>query len=58
MSDYTEHLLPYLTPEQISIFSCGHVMPRENLLVVPIIYGPKGSPLEYKFSTRGNDVMV
>ena len=34
MEDYTRYLLGYVDPQRIVQFSCGHITPKENLLVL------------------------
>lgn len=36
ISDYTDYLFPYIEQQRIKSFSCGHVIPEENLKVFPI----------------------
>jgi chromosome transmission fidelity protein 1 len=52
MSDYTTHLLSYLPTSQITTLSCGHVIPKENLLAWTLSKGPTGKPFEFTFSKR------
>lgn len=52
ISDYTSHLFSYLKPESITTLSCGHVIPKENLLAWTLSSGPTGSPFEFTFSKR------
>ncbi|KAG8817056.1 ATP-dependent DNA helicase chl1 [Serendipita sp. 399] len=48
MSDFYSQLVPYLAEEKIAQFSCGHVMPEQNLKTIVVSRGPTGSPLVYK----------
>jgi chromosome transmission fidelity protein 1 len=52
MTDYTSHLLSYLPAEKITTLSCGHVIPKENLLAWTLSKGPSGKPFEFTFSKR------
>ena len=52
MADYTSHLLSYLPAERITTLSCGHVIPKENLLAWTLSKGPTGKPFEFTFSKR------
>jgi len=52
MTDYTSHLLSYLPVEKITTLSCGHVIPKENLLAWTLSKGPSGKPFEFTFSKR------
>lgn len=55
--DYLEYLLPYLSPEQIKLFSCGHVIPPQNLSVQVIPKGP-GSTFNFTFDKRNDEKMI
>lgn len=52
MSDYTSHLLSYMPKEKITTLSCGHVIPKENLLAWTLSSGPTGKPFEFTFAKR------
>lgn len=54
ISDFRHQLLPTLEPQRFSAFSCGHIIPAENLLATVVPLGPKGVPLEFKFDNRGD----
>jgi chromosome transmission fidelity protein 1 len=53
MSDYTSYLLSYLPSTQITTLSCGHVMPKENLLAWTLSSGPAGKEFEFTYGKRG-----
>lgn len=53
MSDYTSHLLSFLSPSQITTLSCGHVIPKENLLAWTLSTGPTGKTFEFTYGKRG-----
>jgi chromosome transmission fidelity protein 1 len=52
MSDYTTHLLSYLPPSQVTTLSCGHVIPKENLLAWTLSTGPTGKKFEFTYDKR------
>lgn len=52
MADYTSHLLSYLPAERLTTLSCGHVIPKENLLAWTLSKGPSGKPFEFTFGKR------
>jgi chromosome transmission fidelity protein 1 len=52
MQDYVTHLFPYLPKEKIRTLSCGHVIPKENLLAWPLLKGPTGREFEFTFDKR------
>jgi chromosome transmission fidelity protein 1 len=58
MSDYTSHLFPLLPSERITTLSCGHVIPKENLLAWNLGSGPTGKPLKFTFKNRTNMEMI
>lgn len=51
-------LFPTVSNEKISVFSCGHVVPRSNLLCVVVGKGPRGKCLEFKFKNREDESLV
>jgi len=58
MNDYIDHLFSYLSAERIYTLSCGHVIPSENLVALPICKGPTRQELEFTFEKRVSNVMV
>ncbi|KAK0113884.1 ATP-dependent DNA helicase chl1 [Cadophora gregata f. sp. sojae] len=58
MSDYTSHLFPYLPPSRITTLSCGHVIPKENLLAWNLSQGPTGQTFDFTFKNRANYEMI
>ncbi|XP_035222077.1 ATP-dependent DNA helicase DDX11-like isoform X2 [Stegodyphus dumicola] len=54
ISEFVDQLfMPAGVPkERISFFSCGHVIPSENLLAIGIETGPCGSMLDFTFKSR------
>ena len=58
MEDYTHHLFPYLPPHRIKILSCGHVIPVENLLALPVTKGPTGLDFDFTFERRNTPGMI
>jgi len=57
-SDYTSHLFPYLSPTDITTLSCGHVIPKQNLIAWNLSRGPLNQDLEFTFKNRSNTSMV
>lgn len=55
MEDYTQQLFPYLT--SVSTLSCGHIIPRSNLLVKTVSADSDG-PLEFNYKTRSSTHMM
>ncbi|MCJ1388968.1 ATP-dependent DNA helicase chl1 [Xylographa bjoerkii] len=58
MEDYTHHLLPHLSHERIKTLCCGHVIPVENLLALPIAKGPSGLDFDFTFEKRTTPGMI
>lgn len=58
MNDYVTHLFPYLPKEKIRTLSCGHVIPKENLVALPVSRGPSGGEFEFNFEKRMLPAMV
>lgn len=55
--DFTNYLFPYLDPEQVSFFSCDHIIPDQNLTVLPIS-GNSGMNFNFTFAHRNNQAMI
>jgi chromosome transmission fidelity protein 1 len=58
MADYTSHLFPYLSSSQITTLSCGHVIPKANLVAWNLSSGPTGKGFEFTYKERGNSEML
>lgn len=58
MSDFRQQLLPFLPPDRLVTFSCGHVIPPTNLMVSVLSASPKGVPFEFKFDSRDNTELL
>ncbi|KAI4902620.1 hypothetical protein NFI96_032937 [Prochilodus magdalenae] len=60
ISDFKEQLLlsAGVSEERISEFSCGHVIPPENILPIVLCAGPSGKELEFTFQTRDTPQMM
>ncbi|SZF03684.1 unnamed protein product [Blumeria hordei] len=58
MSDYTFHLFPYIDENQINTLSCGHVIPKSNLLAWDLSKGPNEVEFEFTFKTLNNIDMI
>ncbi|XP_046889666.1 ATP-dependent DNA helicase DDX11 isoform X2 [Hypomesus transpacificus] len=54
VSDFKQELLfsAGVGEERITEFSCGHVIPPDNILPVVLSSGPSGQPLEFTFQNR------
>jgi len=58
MSDYTSHLFPLLPKEAVTTLSCGHVIPKDNLIAWDLSSGPTGRSFEFTFKNRTDMEMV
>ncbi|CAG8502015.1 15492_t:CDS:10 [Rhizophagus irregularis] len=56
--DLIGQLIPYLPPQRLSKFSCGHIIPPENLLTLTLSEGPMGGTLEFTFERRGDIKLI
>uniref|UniRef100_A0A3B3RBN8 ATP-dependent DNA helicase DDX11 n=1 Tax=Paramormyrops kingsleyae TaxID=1676925 RepID=A0A3B3RBN8_9TELE len=54
VADFKEQLLlsAGVSEERISGFSCGHVIPPQNILPIVLCSGPSGQELEFTFQNR------
>lgn len=55
--DYLEYLLPYVSRDQIKLFSCGHVIPKSHLNVQVISKGPS-TTFNFTFDKRNDEKMI
>lgn len=53
-----ERLFPSLPRDQLQFFSCGHIIPSENILPVAVKHGPSGQPLDFSFNCRSSPTMI
>ncbi|ODQ67512.1 ATP-dependent RNA helicase CHL1 [Nadsonia fulvescens var. elongata DSM 6958] len=58
VDDYLKYLFPYLSKPDIKLFSCSHIIPKENLSVYTIGNGPSKEEFEFKFGRRDSEVMI
>lgn len=58
ISDVINQLFYSVTPARITSFSCGHVIPEENLQTTVVTRGPKGLDLDFKAGRWQNDPSV
>lgn len=57
MEDYLNFLIPYLEKEQVTQFSCDHIIPDDNLVVLPIAEA-NGKPFSFTFAERNSVEMI
>lgn len=61
MSDFREQLFPYLGEGgggRFGAFSCGHVVPKENVATFAVAKGPAGRTFEFTFEARKDEKLV
>lgn len=58
MSDVVNQLFSHLPLEKITSFSCGHIIPEENLQTLVVNKGPDGGDLEFKADKQKNPATV
>ena len=58
MSDFVNQLFSHLPLEKITSFSCGHIIPEENLQTLVVNKGPDGGDLEFKADKQNNPATV
>ncbi|GBG27852.1 ATP-dependent DNA helicase chl1 [Hondaea fermentalgiana] len=51
--DVETQLFGHLPSSKIRLFSCGHVIPKENMVCLCLGSGPTRTPLELTFANRG-----
>ncbi|GAB5589642.1 ATP-dependent DNA helicase chl1 [Umbelopsis nana] len=58
ISDFLTHLFPYVERDRILKFSCGHIIPKQNLQVLTVASGPSGQQLMYNYEHRSDAKMM
>ncbi|KAK1167238.1 ATP-dependent DNA helicase DDX11 [Acipenser oxyrinchus oxyrinchus] len=60
VADFKEQLLlsAGVGPERIAVFSCGHVIPPNNILPIILCSGPSGQQLEFTYQKRDTPHMM
>lgn len=43
---------------RISVFSCDHVIPEENLVCLTLTKGPRGTSFDFTFKNRNSTHLV
>lgn len=54
MDDYARHLFAYVDPGRLKTWSCGHIIPPENLIAMPVATASDGTSFEFTFEKRGS----
>ncbi|KAL9100934.1 MAG: hypothetical protein Q9163_003749 [Psora crenata] len=58
MDDYARNLFPYLDQNRLKTWSCGHIIPKDNLLALPVSTGPGGTDFDFTFKKRNSLLMI
>ncbi|KAI0667105.1 DNA repair helicase [Trametes maxima] len=58
MDDVINQLFAGLSPDRLSTFSCGHIIPEKNLQTLVLKKGPRGGELQFKYQQRGNENLI
>ncbi|KAI4290381.1 MAG: hypothetical protein L6R35_000345 [Caloplaca aegaea] len=58
MGDYARHLFSYVPPERLKTWSCGHIIPEDNLFVRCIGQSSDGMELDFSFAKRESMPMI
>ncbi|CAM9930443.1 unnamed protein product, partial [Laminaria digitata] len=56
--DLVRQLFSSVEPKRVEVFSCGHVIPKENLLPLCVSRGPSGKRFNFTFHRRGTDEQI
>lgn len=54
MDDYLRHLFAYVDSDRLQTFSCGHIIPEENLVAMPVAKGPVGIEFDFTYQKRNS----
>ncbi|KAI9107909.1 hypothetical protein K1719_021245 [Acacia pycnantha] len=49
-----ERLLPWLPQNQLHFFSCGHIVPPQNIMPIAVSRGPSGRSFDFSYSSRSS----
>lgn len=58
MDDYIRHLFAYVHPDRLKLWSCGHIMPKENLIVWPLTRSSSDVAFDFTYSKRNLPVVI
>lgn len=58
MRELQLRLFPSLPPQDVRTFSCGHIVPRENVLPMVVPSGPSGARFQFSFKARSDPRVV
>ncbi|EAU85951.2 CHL1 helicase [Coprinopsis cinerea okayama7 len=58
ISDVTNQLFYSVPRERVSNFSCGHVIPEDNLKPLAVMKGPKGHDLDFRANRQSDPTVL
>lgn len=58
MDDYVRHLFAYVNPDRLKLWSCGHIIPKDNLIVWPVARGSSGIDFDFTYSKRDSPSII
>ncbi|KAI0764365.1 DNA repair helicase [Trametes elegans] len=58
IDDVVNQLFSDLSPNRLSTFSCGHIIPTSNLQTIVLKKGPRGGELQFKYQQRGDENLI
>ncbi|KIK59311.1 hypothetical protein GYMLUDRAFT_1004719 [Collybiopsis luxurians FD-317 M1] len=58
ISDVQNQLFSHLSPERMTSFSCGHIIPPENVLTLAVTKGPSGRELDFRAGKQGDQSVL
>ena len=58
MDDYVRHLFAYVDPARLQTLSCGHIIPKENLIALPLAKGPGGIDFDFTYEKRNSLTLI
>ncbi|KAI4329251.1 hypothetical protein L6164_021538 [Bauhinia variegata] len=53
-----ERLFPWLPPNQLQFFSCGHIVPPESVMPIAVSRGPSGRFFDFSYRARSSSDMM
>ncbi|MCL7052148.1 hypothetical protein MKW94_027669 [Papaver nudicaule] len=53
-----ERLFPWLLPDKLHFFSCGHIVPPESILPIAVSHGPSSKSFDFSYSSRTSPNMI
>ena len=58
MDNYSRHLFPYVDANRLITWSCGHIIPPENLIVLPVAKGSGEVDFDFTYQKRHMPTVV